>query len=494
MHWFVFLCMIICAFAQDCPPGQSFSQKVSKASAFVRSLNGDISVKFHASDSSGNIYIGGEFNGDISFWDSQNHASRNNDLYIIKLNPTLSSVLWALFGGTSSGDTMEALTIHSNRIYMTSFLSVFGPPQATLFTTTDNGTTAQLTIPLLPDGEEQPSSQVSTLFQIDSNTGEIINNAVLRGDSAPEVSKITFDSMGNVYLAGLIRFDLIYRDVRIVDLGVPDGYYLLKVNSTLDAQWVRPFPVDLYQLGVVHLLVDPQQVIHMMLNLRSTVNLANVTIFATDSEPTQAIVKCDSQTGNFSQVIQLERFPDVLVNPQPYTFRMDPYGYFYIIGVDYDEAISVSETQYIVKMNPSGNIEWYKLLPGGGQEKIQSIVYDDRYHSLHVFGHFKSFIFLDAKTQLFTKGLMDLFLAQYGVADGELQDYWTAGTNNTEEFVGATFNSISGKMDVIGTFTQPLDLDGNLVPRSIPGSAAIPFVAQFEGKCRACAGMLMSSS
>ena len=113
-----------------------------------------------AADASGNVYIGGSFQGTVSFGSTVLTGAGGYDLFVAKYNPVSGGFEWAVRTGGNGYDEVRAVAVNSTGIYIAGFtqsaLINFGP--STLGTTSgSDGFVAKLT----PTGSFVWAEQVS---------------------------------------------------------------------------------------------------------------------------------------------------------------------------------------------------------------------------------------------------------------------------------------------------------------------------------------------
>jgi hypothetical protein len=144
-----------------------------------------------ATDSNGNVYLTGLFDGSMNVGSYTLASNGSYDIFVIKLD-TGDNVVWAKSYGGDFGDTGHGIATDSNgNIYLTGQFSgsmaVGSLPNSPL---TSNGGSDIFVMKLDTDGDEKWAKNYGGT--------SILSNATSRG--------IATDSSGNVYLTGFFDF------------------------------------------------------------------------------------------------------------------------------------------------------------------------------------------------------------------------------------------------------------------------------------------------
>jgi hypothetical protein len=142
-----------------------------------------------ATDSSGNAYIGGttrssSFPTTPGAFDTTANANEDPEIFVTKLNPTGTALVYSTFLGISSGGSIALDT--SGNIYVTGTTSSGGyPTTAGAFDTTHNGGQDVVVTKLNPTGSA------------------LVYSSFLGGSANEEGNGIALDAAGNAYLTGI---------------------------------------------------------------------------------------------------------------------------------------------------------------------------------------------------------------------------------------------------------------------------------------------------
>jgi PKD repeat protein len=158
-------------------------------STFLGGTNNDYLIKGIAIDSSGNICVSGQTNGNFPVTAGAYDTTFNGgfyDTFIAKLNSSGSSLLWATYLGGNGGDYPERLFLDgSDQVYITG--------------DTDSGN-----FPTTPGAYDTTLAGTDIFVtKLDSSASTLIYSTLLGGSNYDNSGGITVDSRGYAFIAGM---------------------------------------------------------------------------------------------------------------------------------------------------------------------------------------------------------------------------------------------------------------------------------------------------
>ena len=140
-------------------------------------------------DGSGNVYLAGgttstAFPTTAGDFDTTHNG--NNDVFVTKLNPSGSTLLYSTFIGGSSGDTAYGITVDSGNVYVTGATSSTSyPTTAGAFSTTLTGTQDDVFV-----------------TKLNSTGSTLLYSTFIGGNNVDDGRGIEVDSSGNAFVTG----------------------------------------------------------------------------------------------------------------------------------------------------------------------------------------------------------------------------------------------------------------------------------------------------
>ena len=170
-------------------------------------------------DSSGNLYITGNFSGTVDFGSGNITSAGFEDIFVLKLNSS-GEFEWVFTGGSTGTDRGNAISVDENgNAVVTGFIKYVANFSSA--SCTSNGSSDIFFLKLNSDG---------TLFSLhcEGGTGEDFGNAV------------DLDSDGNAYFTGEFSGTVNFfgtEDITSEGVGSED-IFVVKLNSASTFQWV----------------------------------------------------------------------------------------------------------------------------------------------------------------------------------------------------------------------------------------------------------------
>jgi len=170
-------------------------------------------------DSDGNCYVGGSFEGSVSFGNLQLTANNaSNDLFILKINPSGNFASAHATGGTAI-DLMSSMAVDKNGNCFVA--GTFTSPELVFGTDTLHYTN---------------SGADAYIAKFDSAGNGLWGRAGY-GPGNQEPYSIAADSIGNCYVTGIFKADTMHLDTfTLISYGYWD-FFTAKYNSTGGLEW-----------------------------------------------------------------------------------------------------------------------------------------------------------------------------------------------------------------------------------------------------------------
>lgn len=371
----------------------------------------------------GNVYITGYFKGTVDFDPS---SSTNNltssgyiDVFILKLDSDGNFVWAKTMGGASSDDISRSITI-------------------------DNSSNVIITGEFSSTADFDPSIGTANLTSIGGSVDifvcklNVLGNFVwvkqIAGSHSNEIgAAIDVDATDNVYVAGrftgTVDFD---PGTTVSNLTHVSGanFFVLKLNSLGNFQWVRAFGID-QTIGEIELAVSPSGNAYTTGAFFHTFDydpssaVFNLThTGAAGGDANQFIHKLDAN-GNFAWAKSFTGAMcigrGISLDPSENVYTSGIFFSYSTSGIDFNpnagvnNQISVAQDIQISKLNANGNYVWAAQITGSGGGTAQDI-HVAATGEIYVVGSFDGIADFDPSSgvsNITTSNVTDAFVAKY---------------------------------------------------------------------------------
>ncbi|MBX2985445.1 MAG: SBBP repeat-containing protein [Bacteroidia bacterium] len=431
----------------------TFSQQPKSAWA-VQSTGGNTNVSSGvATDTAGNTYITGNFNGAITFGSTTLTSKGGNDIFIAKINPT-GEYLWAVRAGGVGQDRANSIATDAvGNVYVTgsfTLMSYFGTDTLT-------------------------ASNKSNIFISKLNTnGDFVWTNQAGGSMDDAGYGITVDANGSVYVTGFFQLvadfgnlSLNVQDNTMGGVNQQENLFVTKLNASGTFIWVTQGGGDGKDFGY-----------DIDVNTAGEVFVAGYILddawFAEDGS-----VFVSNQSGYYSSFIAkfhnngtCQWAKGIVCDNINYGYAVttDNNGNSYLLGKYSGKAVlsNLEETAqgnfdlYLIKYNTSGNVDWYKLY--GYQGEVQGhVVAIDKDENLYLGGTFNNSVIFGTDT-ITTNGGFDFFIVKMNQSGKEEWIY--SGGSILDETLSGIKVSTDSSVYITGVFNADMDLDSQLLTTS----------------------------
>jgi len=372
-------------------------------------------------DSSGNIYIAGQFNGNINFSPTIGLTHQGSgDFFVVKYDSS-GNALWAKNPSTGTGTDIDS----ASSVFVDSFSNVY---VAGYFS---NDINFSSTVGLVHQGNVGWYDFFIVKYDFSGTALWAKNPVATTGISDDVAYSVFVDSSDNVYLAGYAYSDINFSPtVGLVNPG-NNNFFVVKYNSSGVALWAKN-PVSGTGTGADHaysVFVDSSgnvyvagQFVGSDLNFSSTVGLTN------SGNWNFFVVKYDfSGTALWAKTSVTGT--GTVLNTASSVF-VDSLGNVYVAGdsksdINFSSTVGLTHqgtTSYydffVVKYDSSGNALWVKGPTVGtgtlSDKALASFV--DSSSNVFVAGYFSNDINFSSNMGLTnSSGVSDFFITKYGM-------------------------------------------------------------------------------
>jgi hypothetical protein len=448
--------------------------------AALHFTSGNVTAEKVFTDSSGNVYTTGTFQGTVDFDPGNGIATLTNtgtrDSFISKLDSSGNYVWSKQLGGTGDDQATSISVDSSGNVYTT------GTFQGTA--DFDPGTgTANLT-----------SAGLSDIFisKLDSS-GNYVWAKQLGGTSTDVANGISVDSSGNVYTTGFFSgtadFDPGNGTANLTSAGLSDSF-ISKLDSSGNYVWAK-------QLGGTStdvangISVDSSGNVYTTGTFQGTADFdpgAGIATLTNTGTRDSFISKLDS-SGNYVWVKKLGGTSD----DRATSISVDSSGNVYTTGTfqgtaDFDPGNSTANLTsaglsdiFISKLDSSGNYVWAKQLGGIDYDQANDISVDSS-GNVYTTGAFQGTADFDpgnGTANLTSAGNTDIFISKL---DSSGNYIWTKqlGGTDYDQANGISVDS-SGNVYTTGTFTGRVDFDpGARMVKLMAGKILDSFISKLD--------------
>ena len=376
-------------------------------------------------DASGNVYYTGKFSGVITVGTFTLVSSGGFDTFIIKLDPTNGSVVWAKRVGGAGYDSGLSITVDINgNIYTTGCfqgISTFG-------TFTIN-----------------PTSTSTTIFitKMDAANGNVIWVKSFGSSGYDYGTGITCDTAGDIYLTGYFETSIVFGSDTLIAQKYTDIFISKHNGSTGNTVWAKSMGGDGNDLGAAIICNSDG-------NIYATGKFEQSAIFGTNTLTSAGnadvfMTKMDPVNGSLIWVKQLGGN----AYDQANSMTHDAFGNIYTTGQFIGQVFFGSEPLYssgnadvfIARTNSqSGDITWAARMGGNFADSGYGISCNSD-GALYCTGSFQSTLSVEGSS-LSTKGAADIFIVKLDSKTVSIQEQ-NIGQNSIEVFPNPFDNEIN---------------------------------------------------
>src|SRR5690554_6880835 len=438
-----------------------------------------------ATDSSGNIYMTGEFTGTVAFGDITLTSTSvgSSDAFVVKINPS-GTVLWAEKFGGAGQDFGKAITVDdSGNVYTTGLFSgiaTFGS-----FTLTGEPTSQDIFVV-----KQNASGQVLW--------AEKFFGSFSGGTPQFQSTSIAVDSQGNLYTTGYFSDGYgsgtaTFGNITLTFITETTGnvgadIFVVKQDSSGQVLWAKNFGANnSSSAGIIgnHITIDASDNIYITGYFSGTADFEGTTLTHLSGTGTVFILKMNVS----GEVLWAEHFGEEGAGffSRGFGITIDTTGNIYVtgdfrgemsVGTDTITSIGNYNNMFLLKTDSSGTGLWAK---GFGYEIESRDVATDDLGNVYVTGYFSDTVDFDDIT-LTSSGLSNTFVLKTdssGTAVWAEQFGSTGGSNNGRNiavglgeniYVSGSFSGAVALGDTTLTttvnnsiFLVKIAMDGNLI-------------------------------
>ncbi len=291
-------------------------------------------------DLEGNVYVVGDFSDSASIGGTQLIPSGGTDIFVLKFN-SAGNLLWAKnFGGPLSEICNSMTTDASGNSYL----------GGDFYDSTSLGT------------HNFTSYGQYDIFILKLNTdGNILWAQQAGGERSENVSTITSDASGNIYLTGNFMMTASFGSKQLVS-DFNGSVYFVKFNSSGECIWANQSSVPSSATGV-GITVDPLGTVYASGTFFETLTLGSLSLF--NEGGSDLFV---TKLNDMGQFVWLGRASGTATFD--YFFQshivVDAFGNSYVSGY-FDGTVNFGSIQlncpgvsepYLAKLDPAGNFVW----------------------------------------------------------------------------------------------------------------------------------------
>jgi len=228
-----------------------------QAEGFGTSISNSI-----AADNSNNIYITGQYHGEIIFGNTTLSSTGIKDVFITKFD-AMGNVLWAKSGGgTNSEQSKSIATDNSGNVYIS---GEFDSPTITFGNTT-------LTKPNI--------NGLDIFITKYNSSGNVIwAKGIGENNSNNEKNNfITTDNAGNIYITGEYNDSITFGNTTLYGSSYTQNMYIAKLDFSGNALWAKSSTQSYSGVGGNGIAIDNSQNIYLTGNFRAEVTLGSIAI------------------------------------------------------------------------------------------------------------------------------------------------------------------------------------------------------------------------
>lgn len=438
-----------------------------------------------ATDSSGNIYMTGEFTGTVAFGDITLTSTSvgSSDAFVVKINPS-GMVLWAEKFGGGLQDFGKGITVDDlGNVYTTGLFN----GTATFGSVTLSGESGYQNIFVV---KQDSSGQVLW--------AEKFFGSAIGGTPQFQSTSITVDTQGNLYTTGYFSDGYgsgtaTFGNITLTFITETTGnagadIFVVKQDSSGQVLWAKNFGANNSDhAGIIgrQITTDTSGNIYITGYFSGTADFESTTLTCLSSTGGVFILKM----GTSGEVLWAELFgeEETFFSSVGYGITIDTAGNVYVtgnfkgemtVGTDTITSIGNYNNMFLLKTDSSGTGLWAK---GFGNEAIGKNIITDDSGNIYVTGYFYGTAYFDDIT-LTSNGLFNTFILKTensGMVEWAEQFGSTEGSNSSNHVALGLGENIyvsglfSGTVDFGNTsltatgtnniFLVKIAMDGNLI-------------------------------
>jgi len=355
-----------------------------------------------AIDSSRNVYVAGWFGGSITFGSTTLTSAGDWDVFVCKYDPN-GNVIWAKrFGGNAREESESITADKDNNIYISGYFE--GTTHFDSFSATSKG------------------DRDIFIAKCDSN-GNVLWFTSAGGSGYDEAHGVSLDLAGNVYTTGLFTQTATFGSITLSSQGNQDAF-VMKCNQLGNILWVTQLggngdpPGYGFNQGDrgLELIVENVGNTYVTGQFNGVSYFGNITLtsagqqdeFVAKLNPSGNVlwaVRGGGTNGDFGQAITLDGPQQSVYATGYFDGNSATFGSITLTGQGSNDA-------YLEKLDTSGKILWVDDA-GGSNDDYGLGVANDTLGNCYMTGAYSSNPATFGTTNVFSKGGLDIFVAEY---------------------------------------------------------------------------------
>jgi len=397
-----------------------------------------------ASDTEGNLYITGNFGGEISFGGEMLKAKGEYDAYIAKFDSGGKHIWSKSFGGEAEMTNMKSKA------------------EATSIAVDEDGNIAIsgfFRMDLNLGGEKFVSREMFNDIFIAKydNSGEHLWSKVFSGERNDISQKIAFDSDGNIFFTGTSEIaDIDFGEGSPED-GSEGAFFIVKLDKKGNPIWSKSF----YGKGIGYgLATDAENSVVMTGSINGDFDFGNGTLRGGDGHIFIAKFESSGKTlwsRNFGSYTEIENGYTVAINSENEIVMSG--GFKRALEVEGEEYISEGDNScYLIKFKSTGEIKWSRMFDGKSSSCQGQAVTFDGADNIILTGKIDGTIDfgggeISSVGEVGVQEVADIFAVKLG-PEGDF--YWNRVFGGLDEFAGDLPQSVTasknGEIALIGQY------------------------------------------
>ena len=364
---------------------------------WAKSIGGASSDRGHgiATDSSGNVYVTGYYQGTVTIGSTTLTSAGSYDVFVAKYN-TSGTFQWVKsISGTSTDNGTGIATDSSGNVYVIGYY----------VGTIDFGSGTSLT-----------SAGSGDAFVAKYNTGGTVQWAKSIGNTGSDAGfGIATDSSGNVYVIGYYRGTVTIGSTTLTSAGNADAF-VAKYDTSGTPQWAKSIGDTGTDAGL-GIATDSSGNVYVIGYYRGTVTIGSITLTSAGNADVFVAKYNTSGTVQWAKSIG---GPD---NINGNGIATDSGENVYVIGqysgtIDFGSGTSLNSAgsfdAFIAKYDTSGTVQWAKSIGGTSYDDGNSVATDSS-GNVYVTGRYYGTVTIGSTT-LTSAGDADAFVAKYSTS------------------------------------------------------------------------------
>lgn len=397
--------------------------------------------QFIVTDNSGNIYVGGNFNGTISHEGTSLTTVGLQDIFIAKYSPS-GSLLWIKQFGGSGTENIYGLVLSNDEKYL--FVGL-----------TFNGTTDLGGYVFVAENNDVAIMKIT-------NTGDVENAFVVaQGENHQVNGNLDVDENNNIYvLVNYTSFADIYGNKFYGNENSSRQNLLAKFDEWGNLLWVNQYETS-SSLTYIRSVSYYNNQIFISGLFSGSLSFPNNTIINSSNTRDGFVAQLDAD-GNDIWVRKI-----IGSNGDVYVHRhgIDEYGNIYLAGYFNSSSLNIDSTDselstihpqnagdydmFLIKYNNAGTLQWVKTWGSSGEDKLYSVAANNNFYVCG--GNYGGSI---ANLNLTLKGGVDACFIYGNTQNGSTFTTYPAKGKLRELTWGVAISTTGRNFSVTGEFTS----------------------------------------